>query len=69
MLDKNGDLLPVAKANLFTNKATECYDPAISKYVIATAAAADEVADEDHGPGSGLTGDQAHPPYCPMRMR
>ena len=69
MLSKNGDLFLVAKMNPLTKQATECYDPAVSRYMIATAAAADEVADEDRGPGSGLTGDQAHPPYCPMRTR
>ena len=55
--------------DLFTRQVTEHLDQGVSKYVITTAAAADEVADEDRGPGSGLTGDQAHPSYCPMCTR
>ena len=69
MFDKDGGLLLVTKENPFTDAATECYDQANLRHVIATAAAADEVADEDRGPGSGLTGHQAHPSYCPVRMR
>ena len=60
MLSRDGDLLPVAKQNPFRDEATELYDQAISRYVLATAAEANQVGDEDCGPGSGLTGHIEH---------
>ena len=42
-----GGLLLIAKMDPFTRWVTEHLDQGVSKYVIATAAAADEVADGD----------------------
>ena len=69
MLDKNGHLLLIGRMDPFARRQTEQLEQSVSKYVIATAAAADEVTDEECGPGSGLTGDQAHPSYCPLCTR
>ena len=47
MLDVDGGLLLISKMNPWANPATERLDTAVSSYVIATTAAADEIADED----------------------
>ena len=69
MLDTNGKLLPIGKMDPWANPRTEHPDTAVPRYMVATSAAADEIADEDRGPGSGLTGDRSHAPYCGVHTR
>ena len=69
MLGTDGKLLPIGLMNPWVNQDTERLDTAVSSYVIATTAAADEIADEDRGPGSGLPDDRSHAQYCGVRSR
>ena len=47
MLNTSGKLLLIGKMNPWANPDTEQLNTAVSSYVIATTAAADEIADED----------------------
>ena len=64
MLSTDNQLLLIARMNPWANVMTEQLEPSASKYVIATAAASARVGDEQKGPGSALTGDEAHAEYC-----
>ena len=69
MLHTSGKLLPIGKMNPWANPNTERLDTAVLSYMITTTAAADEIADKDRGPGSGLPADRSHAPYCGVRSR
>ena len=47
MLSTDGKLLLIGLMNPWVNQDTERLDTAVASYVIATTAAADEIADED----------------------
>ena len=69
MLGTDGKLLPIGLMDPWKKENTEQLDTAVSTCVIATTAAADEIADEDRGPGSSLNADRSHAQYCAIHSR
>ena len=68
-LDTEGNPFPVSKEDPYLEDTGDALDPAVAIHTLVHTSESDKAGDDKRGPGSGLKGDDAHPPYCQVRTR